>query len=178
MNATQPLKAVRAQRPPEGIVRVRRKQGHAPRKAHHHRRMVKILRRAPELHEIAKLQPLERHFFRKRPVFGANPLAVANEKVVKILHPRPRRRAVVHGTVEPAHVGRVIHNANACEQALGREVGAIATDAVEIEIGRVARKRPFARVGNRRVSVIIDKPHNAEYAKVRKELTSLLEKEA
>ncbi len=78
----------------------------------------------------------------------------AREKIIEILHARPRGRFVVGIDVVPAKGRRVVHHTRTGIDALGRKIRAVAADAFVVVIARIAPVRPDMRIAHRRGAVV------------------------
>ena len=95
------LELIRVYRSAVRVVGVRGNERNAARKADDHGGMVEIAVGSAQLNYIANLDFIRRHFLGKWPRSVADTILVARHKVIKVLHARPARRAVVRVLIVP-----------------------------------------------------------------------------
>lgn len=117
------------------------------------RRPANAASRAPS-NESCTISPGPDALRRDFPCKRAGGRRAAREKIIEILHARPRGRFVVGIDVVPAKGRRVVHHTRTCIDALGRKIRAVAADAFVIIIARIAPVRPDVRIAHRRGTVV------------------------
>lgn len=146
----------------QSVVCMRADENMPAAKASDYRRVIKVARCPTELNKVADFDFIQINFSAERSVA----LYVADKKVVKVFHSRPRRRALLGIYIIPTERRREVHNSAAGIETLRRVIRAIAAQVVEIEIHRIPFQRPFFGILDGFESVVFFDNHNTMYATI------------